>query len=336
MKHRHVLLSLILICASLLFTTGCGERFTDRNIVLTTGFAPDEVFKLEDRSCSLPEILIYLNNTRNQYESVYGPDIWSTTVEGVNLADSVKDNALAHISQIKAMNILAAKENISLTEEELSLVDQAAKEYYGSLTEIEAEKLQATPELIARMYGEYALAHKFYREIIKDISPEISDDEARTITVLHIFIEAGSPDSYDRAKMVHDLATDGEHDFTDLTLEYSDGTISEYSFSKGEMDPELEEVAFNLGNNEVSDVITTSSGYHIIKCLSTFNREETDLNKEKISQQEKEKVFGANYDSYASTLTKYLNEELWDSIRIRPDDTIQTKSFFEIYHKYLD
>ena len=33
------------------------------------------------------------------------------------------------------------------------------------------------------MYGEYALAAKVYRQIVENVNPEISDDEARTITV---------------------------------------------------------------------------------------------------------------------------------------------------------
>ena len=33
------------------------------------------------------------------------------------------------------------------------------------------------------------LADKVYRQIISDINPEISDDEARTITVQHILIK---------------------------------------------------------------------------------------------------------------------------------------------------
>ena len=41
-------------------------------------------------------------------------------------------------------------------------------------------------QLIESMYRDYALADKVYRQIISDINPEISDDEARTITVQHI------------------------------------------------------------------------------------------------------------------------------------------------------
>ena len=42
------------------------------------------------------------------------------------------------------------------------------------------------------MYEEYALAGKVYEYLIADINPEISDDEARTITVQDILIKTYS------------------------------------------------------------------------------------------------------------------------------------------------
>ena len=62
-------------------------------------------------------------------------------------------------------------------------------------------------------------------------------------------------------------------DFAKLATEYSEdpgskdkgGELPE--FGKGEMVPEFEAAAFSLTNNQVSDVITTAYGYHIIKLL---------------------------------------------------------------------
>lgn len=39
------------------------------------------------------------------------------------------------------------------------------------------------------LYREYAMADKVYQLIIQDINPEISDDEARKITVQQIFLQ---------------------------------------------------------------------------------------------------------------------------------------------------
>lgn len=337
---------LILICP----LCGCAGESSPQ-IVLTTGFADDEVFKLENQICTLPEIMVYLVNTQSKYESVYGSEIWDVTSDGISMRDSVKDNVLADISRIKAMNILAQQNECELDDEEKERAKAAANDYFATLSSDEKEYMHITADILTTMYSEYALSNKVYNEIIKDINPEISDDEARTITVQHILIKTYSTDengqkveysvddkqkAYDKARMIRTLAMDGEHDFEELALQYSEGETIEFSFGKGEMDSVFEQAAFNLGKDEISEIITTEYGYHIVKCINTFNKDETDGNKTRIADKQRQKVFGANYDEFANTLLTYLNEELWNSITVEHNDNIKSQSFFEIYDKYFN
>src|SRR5262249_36535838 len=59
-------------------------------------------------------------------------------------------------------------------------------------------------------------------------------------------------------------------DFAKLARENSEDPGSkdrggEYQFSRGQMVPEFETAAFSLKTNEVSEIVTTQYGYHIIK-----------------------------------------------------------------------
>ncbi len=59
-------------------------------------------------------------------------------------------------------------------------------------------------------------------------------------------------------------------DFAALAKQYSEDPGSkdkggEYTFPRGQMVPEFEAAAFSLKTNEVSDIVTTQFGYHIIK-----------------------------------------------------------------------
>jgi parvulin-like peptidyl-prolyl isomerase len=62
-------------------------------------------------------------------------------------------------------------------------------------------------------------------------------------------------------------------DFATLAKEYSEDPGSKANggelpeFSRGQMVPEFESVAFALGTNQVSEVVTTQFGYHLIKVL---------------------------------------------------------------------
>ena len=108
-----------------------------------------------------------------------------------------------------------------------------------------------------------------------------------------------------------------------------------YSFGKGEMDPVIEETAYALETGQISEVVESESGYHIIKCISTFDREETDENKARILEQRRNSAFGQEYDAFVATLARQLNEELWQEISLIHDTDVTTDSFFDVYKTYF-
>ena len=351
-KRLTTFLLVIMLCVTAL--TGCGKDTGDgqMKVVLMTGFDKDEIFRIEGISCTLPEVMVYLTNTQNQYESVYGNEIWNTSLDGVTLENNIKDTVLAKIAQIKTMNLLAEEYKIKLSPQEEKCAAEAATAYYASLTTEEIELMGATEEIIYQMYMEYARAEKVYEYLIRDINPEISDDEARTITVEHILIKTYAKDgtgkkiayteeakakAYEKATEILKMARDTEnYAFEDLIQEYNEDSISTYSFGKGEMDIAFEEAAFNLDNGEISDIVESEYGYHIIKCLNTFNREETDANKLKIVETRKKEVFGEKYDDFVSTLTRRLNEDLWESVTFINNENVNTTTFFDVYIEYFN
>lgn len=341
----------VFLCGLMLLTlSGCEKGEGEVKLVLTTGFKKDEIFRIETMSCTLPEVMVYLTNTQDQYESVYGAEIWKTNLNGVTLEESIKETVLAQLAQIKTMNLLAQQQGVSLDEAELEKAGEAAGAYFSSLNEAEQEAMQVTEETIRQLYSELALANKVYEYIIKDINPEISDDEARSITIQDILIktysqdgtgkkieyeESAREDAYRRAREILLQAQEEGNDFESLVIQYSEGEKSTYSFGKGEMEEAFENAAFNLETGEISGIVETEDGFHIIKCISTFNREETDANKIKIVEKRREEVFGQEYNAFVDSLTRTLNEELWNSVAFLKGDEIVTKDFFDVYHQYF-
>lgn len=356
MKRNLYLWKGFLLCLTVAMTVcGChgieadSDKKDGTKIVLTTGFGENEIFRIEKSSCVLSEVMVYLMNTKNQYEEIFGKEIWNTSHDGVTLEENIKETVLAKLAKIKAMNLLAQQKEIVLDEDEKNRIAKAAREYYASLREAELAGLAVTQEQISTMYEEYALADKVYEHLIADINPEISDDEARTITVQHILIKTytlneygekvpytvqAKRQAYNQAREIWQRAVDGE-DFSSLITEYSEDISPSYSFGKGSLDAAFEEAAFNLGTDEISGVIESASGYHIIKCISTFDREETDRNKVKIVEKRRKEVFDEEYTKFVNGLTRNLNTRLWETVGFLEDDAITTSSFFETFHKYF-
>ena len=124
-----------------------------------------------------------------------------------------------------------------------------------------------------------------------------------------------------KRKLADDLlarARSGE-DFAKLAKEYSDDPGSkdkggEYTFPRGQMVPEFEAAAFSLGTNQISDVVATQFGYHIIKLSEKIPAQKIELAKisddlkEGLKQQEMQKLL----PDYFEKLLKDSNFEILD------------------------
>lgn len=318
--------------------------------MFTTGFGKNEVFRIGSRVCTTAEIRVYLINEQARYESVYGSRIWSASLDGVTMEESVKETVLAKCAQIKTMAMLAESRGVKLDDGERQRVDQAAEEYFDALNDTEKKESGADLSLIRQMYTEYALADKIYRNIIQDVNPEISDDEARIITVQHILLctgevneegkreelsERARQELYQEACGIRLRAMDKGEDFLELAGRYSDDPTITYSFGKGKMNAAFEEAAFALETGEISQVVETEAGYHIIKCITTFDREETNANKQVIIEERHREAFGEEYAAFVEPLTRQLNTKLWKELSLLHEGEITTQSYFQIYHKYF-
>jgi peptidyl-prolyl cis-trans isomerase C len=100
----------------------------------------------------------------------------------------------------------------------------------------------------------------------------------------------------EKLKEVQDKLGKGE-DFEALAKQYTEGPSAAKAgdlgnFSRGQMVPPFEEVAFSLKAGEVSDIVETRFGYHLIKVVdkkpgSTTSYEEVKDNLKQYMKQQK-------------------------------------------------
>lgn len=319
-------------------------------VVFTTGFEEDELFRIGEVSCSLPEYMIYLTNMQNKYEEAFGEDVWNITFENTDLEDNVKDIALAQIAQMKSVYLLAQQSEVELDSEEEDKLEKATKEYVTSLSETELEAMGVTATDIRNLYREYALAQKVYEQIVSQVNPEISDDEARTVVVEQIYIKTHVVDGSGKIieysastkeeclgtmQEIHEaLVTEGK-DFTELAGKYSESEDIRLALQKGDAIATIDNVVFNLRTDEISDIVETAEGYYIFKCISTLDRAQTDANKLVIVEQRKKDAFEQEYDAFVNTLARKLNEKLWKKVELIHVQGVDTSNFFAVYNKYF-
>ena len=346
-----ILLVALMLCQLVL--SGCVEKKTE--IILTTEFKDDEVLRIEDLSCYLPEIMVYLVNSENRYDEIFGEQIWdvpivTSTLQSTTVGVSYKETILARIAQIKVMNLLALEYGISLDDEEMDKVTKASDEYFKSLNADEIKTMGVSISTIKQLYEEFAIANKLFKDITDKITPEISDDEARAVSVKTIliktysmtnqgtrieFTDAQREEAFDRALDAYTKIITGT-DFDIVAADYNEDEESIYSFGRGVMPIAFEEAAFNLSTDEISDIIQTEYGYHILKCVSSFDREETEANKAGILKKIQQDEFNNIYNEYVKTLTTNLNAPLWESVEYKKTANVNTTDFFDVYDRYFD
>lgn len=322
-RKRRRFLSLLLAAGLLL--SGCENT----KIVLTTGLASDELFRIGDVSCGLSEALIYLMNQKGSYEKVYGIEMWEHAFGDGTMEEYLKNQVISELAQVKSMVLLAGEQEVALTEAETVQASEAAEEYFASLRPEEAEALNVDQEAVRKMYEDYCLAFKTYRQITEDVSIEISDDEARIIQLQQIFV----PEEH-LAEELRERLLEGE-DFGSLAANYSKVSQTTVAVARGDKSSAYEEIAFDLDNEEISEVFPEEGGYYILKCLNTYMEEESEANKIQVAQRQKTERFQGIYEELMKDTLSEFQEKLWEKVNFSDYEGVETSSFFEVYEKYF-
>ena len=313
------------VCMTLLLS-GC--RIGDKEIVLSKSLNNKQVFQIGGSVCELKEAKVYLANYQNLYGTAYTVDLWQHDFGDDSLSEYVKDITLAELTSVYCMDLLAETHTVTLSGDEQKKVAAAAEEYYDSLSWKEISYMGVSEADIKEYYTHYALAQKLYHSLTDGVNEEVSDDEARVMEIMQIFVT----DEQDAAAVRQKLF-DGE-DFATVANNYNELTAIQVTVSRDDLPEEVEEVAFRLDDNEVSQMITVENGYYFIKCLNKYNEELTEENKANIVEKRQKEAFDDVYNEFIAAQDSYLNTSLWGKLELETGGDITTNSFFEVFEKY--
>ena len=211
-KNIRGLLALGLVAGTLL--TGC--QIGDTNIVISRPLSSRYVFQIGEMSCSVKEAKLYLANYQNLYGTAYTLNLWEHDFGDESLEEYIKAITMNELVTMVCMNQLATEKEISLNEADESKIKEAAKVYYESLSDEERSYLGVSEADIVTYYEHYGLAQKVLKELTGEINGEVSDDEARVMEVLQIYVTDA-----EKAAEVSEKLRNGE-DFASVANMYNE------------------------------------------------------------------------------------------------------------------
>ena len=290
------------------------------------------------------EKLLALN--KSSMESYYGSDIWSQEIEdGKTYEDMIKDMVLETMIGSEVIYQQAEKDKVLPTDEQV-------QEQIDSFNESIKDDTDYQKELKNMGINEKFLKFQFARDLANtnlqakfEEDTKISEDEMKkyyeenkddfytdTVTASHILIktidddgnelsDAKKKEAKKKAEEVLTKVKSGE-DFAELAKEYSEDSSASSggelgTFGRGKMVTEFENAAFAMKAGEISDIVETEYGYHIIKVTDRVDKQETyDDVKDKI----KSTLASEKYTEYVEKLKK-------DSTIEQKEDIVKSAKF---------
>ena len=316
---------IFLLCLSLLLS-GC--KIGNKDVVVSGSLSGRSVFKIGSTSCSLKEAKVYLVNYQNIYGTAYGLDLWKHDFGDNSLVSYVKNITMKELTQVVCMDQLAKSKEMKLSEDEEKKIAQAAAEYYNSLTEEEISYMGVSESDITEYYEHYALAQKLYNSLTNAVNEEVSDDEARVMEIMQIYVSEA-----DKSNEIAARLAQGE-DFATLANNYNELGSIQVTVSRDDLPSEVEQIAFQMENDEVSGKIAVDGGYYFIKCLNKYNQELTEANKANIVEKREKEAFDDEYNEFVSSLNSNINANLWNGLELETGSEMKTDTFFEVFEKY--
>lgn len=346
---KRIVSAAVVVSMSVALLAGCGKS-------QTSSTTADAAITMDEGSVSMDEAKLYAYVMKSQYEAYYGSEIWDMEIEeGTTFGDSMKEMITKELVQMVLLSSKADDYGVSLSDEDKSSVDEYISNFKTNVGEDVMAAEGITEDAIRSVVEKSTLAGYVYQKMMEEEAVELTDEEtedARCIKVQHVLIsttettkkdsEGNNVDMTDeekeaylaeqkaKAEEVLEKAKNGE-DFKALSDEYTaENAGFEFSFDKNGYDPVNQSsmvepfytAAWELEEGQISDLVESQYGYHIIKCISLNDEEATAASVEEAKESKK-------YTSINDKITqmveeaKYTESDAWKEYKIvsKTDET---------------
>ena len=278
------------------------------------------------------QAMVIISNERNRYENAYSEDIWKISVddEGTGFDKLTIQNVKSYLEEIKLLCMLADERGISITSTERDIVRQMTDEYMAGLDEGDLEYIGCTREDVQKMYTDIFQAEKLINSITGTVDSEISDSEAKVISIQQIV----TADEKKAKAILKRIKIDGEN-FNSMASRYTEDEEIDLKLMRSDNDEDIiTRTAFSLDENEVSNILFKDGLYYIIKCTDGYAEEDTLLRKARLEEAMNNKAVMDIIGPYRNEHNIQFVERFWNNMDFSEPDGSEADDFFDIYNEY--
>ena len=283
----------------------------------------------EEKEYGKPETMVILSTERLRYEDVYTEEIWTASVDnkGTTFEEVLLPQVHNFLIELKTMRHMAEDYEIALTSREKELVSEAAAKYYMALGSEHAKAFELEQNNVAELYTDYWISEKLVEQLTGSMNLEVSDSEAKVITVSQIEVS-----DRETAEEVLEKAQEAGEEFYSIAKEYSEQEEIKKQIYRGMMNHAYEDAAFSLAEGEVSEVIAEGGKYYVLQCVDDYDEEATKLRKDQMMREKKTEAFHTSYQAYKAEHPLIGDEGLWNTLSVKACPNVDA-DFFSIYEE---
>lgn len=322
-----------MVLAISLCLSGCGKNKKDAK--LETGDISENsvVMMVGNEAVRFSEIRDYCYFLKCQYEGGFGDKLWDYPLgESETIGDQAKQEIVNMITQLKVICATARNQDIKLTADEIDEALQHAEELMSNASEEDRKEYSLNVQEISEIYQENALANKMFYIATNDADTNVSDEEARQVSLQYLEVMTSGTDrngieismdedtrskALERAKQLKREAEAAE-DFLEFAEKNTDAPQTELIIGKetDKLEEKVVEAAFSMTAGQISDVIEGTDGYYIVYCVDEEDEDATYQRKEEIIEERQTAMFMKKYADWMKDKKVDINQSFWNEFSI--------------------
>ena len=140
-------------------------------------------------------------------------------------------------------------------------------------------------------------------------------------------------DTEEKAETLWKKVNEPKADFASIAEKESGGSQVEFQLEWSDTLNALEETAFSLEQDQISEIISWEGKFYIQKCISAYDEEATAARKLRLLEEKKARAFDQIYTPFIQNHPIRLKNGIWEGVDFSQGEECTSDDFFQLYHE---